>query len=282
VTVIAVFALTLGALFVRDKFGDSPRPAALAGARTPVTSRIAVRSGQLQTENAVDSPLDAEIRPVISDLGAGAHYRAVTRDGALVGMEVQTGSKPILAIRYVMPNGLDSYYTIDGREIPVSFLPSPVLAPHVSSGFGRRQDPWWRRLNLHGGIDYAARIGTPVHAVADGIVEFAGPKGGYGNLVVIAHRNRIETLYGHLSGYPAGFGAGHTVRRGAVIGYVGRSGLATGPHLHFEVHVDGRPRNPEAMLTGTAGSIPPSLQSGFFRQTTLILDALQRDALLSK
>jgi murein DD-endopeptidase MepM/ murein hydrolase activator NlpD len=280
-TAAGVFALTLGILIVRDNV-RAVRTSAPSAAGAAVIRALSVTGGHLRPDTARDTPAEAEIRQVIDDLGRGTDYRAVTQDGVLVGVEVQATPGAILAVRYVMPDGVVAFFRPDGQEIPISILPSPLLAPRVSSGFGRRQDPWWRRLNVHGGVDYAARVGTPVHAVADGIVQFVGSKGGYGNLVVLVHRNKMETFYGHLSGYPAGFGKGQTIRRGSVIGYVGRSGLATGPHLHFEVHENGRPRNPEGALISSAGSIPSSLKSDFFRQTTLVVDALQRDALLNK
>jgi murein DD-endopeptidase MepM/ murein hydrolase activator NlpD len=146
--------------------------------------------------------------------------------------------------RFTDPEGTTDFYNADGQNLRKTFQKSPLRFSRVSSFFGRRFHPILRRVREHSGVDYVAPTGTPVEAVSDGRVVSAGWSGGYGRLVVLGHAEGYETRYGHLSGFGKGIRAGAPVRQGQVVGYVGMTGLATGPHLHYEVRKFGTPTNP--------------------------------------
>jgi murein DD-endopeptidase MepM/ murein hydrolase activator NlpD len=146
--------------------------------------------------------------------------------------------------RFTDPEGLTDYYNAEGQNLRKTFQKSPLRFSRVSSFFGRRFHPILRRVRQHSGVDYVAPRGTPVEVVADGRVLSAGWSGGYGRLVVVGHADGYQTRYGHLSGFAKGIRSGAAVRQGQVVGYVGMTGLATGPHLHYEVRKFGTAVNP--------------------------------------
>lgn len=145
---------------------------------------------------------------------------------------------------YFAVEGKGSYYNSRGVASRKVFLRSPLKYGKISSGFGNRFHPVYRKIKMHHGVDYAAPVGTPVWAVADGVVSYASTMGGYGKLVILKHRGGLETRYGHLSRFAAGLMVGTTVQQGRVIGYVGSTGISTGPHLHFEMRLNGKIINP--------------------------------------
>ncbi len=156
------------------------------------------------------------------------------------------------------------YYDLDGRSLKRAFLKSPLNYRRISSSFSKaRFHPILKRYRPHHGVDYAAATGTPVVALGDGTVEYAGWKGGYGKFVKIRHDRTYQTCYGHLSRFASGIRAGSKVKQGEKIGYVGKTGLATGPHLHFEVIEGGRSINPLAMKTVPSEPIPASKLSEY-------------------
>jgi murein DD-endopeptidase MepM/ murein hydrolase activator NlpD len=145
-----------------------------------------------------------------------------------------------------------------------AFLRAPLAFRRISSVFGLRKHPILGVTRGHTGTDYAASSGTPVRAVGEGVVIFAGRKGGYGNAIDIRHRNGYVGRYGHLRGFASGIRVGRTVNIGETIGYVGMTGLATGPHLHFEILVNGVQRDPSVALRNKTGfPIPAAEQSRF-------------------
>ena len=148
-------------------------------------------------------------------------------------------------------DGREHYFLPDGRGIKQGLSTTPVRGARLSSGFGMRRHPVLRRTRLHKGIDYAASRGTPIEATAAGKVIFAGRNGGYGNQVRIRHANGIVTSYSHMKGFASGVRSGTQVQQGQKIGYVGSTGLSTGPHLHYEVHVGGRAVNPKSQQLPT-------------------------------
>jgi murein DD-endopeptidase MepM/ murein hydrolase activator NlpD len=148
------------------------------------------------------------------------------------------------AFRFTDPEGNTEYYNPEGQSLRKTFLKSPLRFSRISSFFGRRFHPIRRVPAQHQGIDYIAPTGTPVACVADGRVITAGWCGGYGRLVRVGHRDGYETRYGHLSGFARGIKPGTPVTQGQIIGYVGSTGLSTGPHLHYEVRKYGSPVNP--------------------------------------
>jgi len=154
----------------------------------------------------------------------------------------QAGS--FASYRFTDPDSTTDYYNAEGQNLRKTFQKSPLRFSRVSSFFGRRFHPIQRVMRQHFGVDYVAPKGTPVEAVSDGRVVSAGWSGGYGRLVVLGHAEGYETRYGHLSGFGKGIRSGAPVKQGQVVGYVGMTGLATGPHLHYEVRKFGSAVNP--------------------------------------
>lgn len=136
------------------------------------------------------------------------------------------------------------YYTFDGRSLKKAFLKSPLEFSRISSGFSMRKHPISGRWKRHQGVDFAAPTGTPIRASGDGVIDFIGVQGGYGNFIVIKHWNNYTTAYAHMSRFAKGMRKGTKVNQGEVIGYVGSTGWSTGPHLHYEFRVNNQPRNP--------------------------------------
>jgi murein DD-endopeptidase MepM/ murein hydrolase activator NlpD len=144
------------------------------------------------------------------------------------------------AFWYETKKGEAGFYDEDGGSLRKAFLKSPLKFVRVTSGFGRRVHPILGYSGMHRGIDFGAPAGTPVWAPADGWVRSAGPKGGAGNMIQLKHANGYETIYMHLQSISRGIRAGERVRQKQVIGYVGSTGLSTGPHLHYEMHRNGQ------------------------------------------
>jgi murein DD-endopeptidase MepM/ murein hydrolase activator NlpD len=148
-------------------------------------------------------------------------------------------------IYYCDPDGNEDYYNLEGKSLRKSLLRSPLRFSYISSHFSkRRYHPILKVWRPHHGLDYVAPVGTPVSSIGDGRVVFKGWKGGYGNLVEIRHKNNFRSRYGHLSRFAKGISVGKNVKSGQLIGYVGSTGLSTGPHLHFELQKDGVAVNP--------------------------------------
>lgn len=183
-------------------------------------------------------------------------------EGHIQAAEFTTQGRRHVAIRY-RRNGHADYYSPDGHNLRKAFLRTPVAFTRISSRFGMRKHPILNRIRAHKGVDYAAPMGTPVRASGDGKAVFIGWKGGYGRVVVLHHGQHYSTVYGHLSRFAHGLKAGTHVRQGQVIAYVGRSGLATGPHLHYEFRVDGVHRNPLTVALPAAQPLPTSDLSDF-------------------
>src|SRR4029077_10101138 len=181
---------------------------------------------------------------------------AYVKDGPVQAAAFVNQGREFRAVRYNDPEGGSNYYTPDGRSLHRAFLRAPVDFTRVSSGFNSaRFHPILHRMRAHQGIDYAAPMGTPVRAAGDGRIRFAGRRGGYGNLVEIEHSRSIVTVYGHLQRFAQGTRAGAQVAQGTVIAYVGRTGLATGPHLHYEYRVNGVFKNPQTVILPAAAPI---------------------------
>ncbi len=169
-------------------------------------------------------------------------------DGEVLAAEFVNNGKVYRAVRFVSDSGNVGYYTPAGLAMRKAFLRAPVEFTRVSSAFNpHRQHPILNTIRGHMGTDYAAPTGTPVHAAGDGRVSFAGRHGGYGNAVVLTHGGNVSTLYGHMSRFARNIHVGTHVQQGDVIGYVGMTGLATGPHLHYEYLTNGVHRNPQTV-----------------------------------
>jgi murein DD-endopeptidase MepM/ murein hydrolase activator NlpD len=185
------------------------------------------------------------------------HQGDLLRTGRVVAAEFVNQGKVHQAIYFQNSEGKGGYYTLSGKNIRKAFLRSPLEFSRISSGFsGARFHPVLKQWRAHNGIDYAAPSGTRVKATADGVVEFAGRhRGGYGNLVVLRHQSKYTTWYGHLSGFAHGLRKGGRVAQGDVIGYVGATGLATGPHLHYEFRINDVHQNPLRVVMPSAPPI---------------------------
>ena len=165
--------------------------------------------------------------------------------GDILAVEFVNRNKAYRAMHFGKANSKYAYYTPEGKSLHKSFLRSPLEFTRVSSSFNRgRFHPVLHRVRAHKGVDLVARNGTRIKASGDAVVKFKGRKGGYGNVIILQHRNHIQTLYGHLSGFAKGLRQGKKVEQGDIIGYVGMSGLATGPHLHYEFLLKGVHRDP--------------------------------------
>lgn len=183
--------------------------------------------------------------------------------GEILSAEFENNGKVYHAYRFEI-GGKADYYDATGKSFKKAFLKTPLSFRRVSSYFSKgRFHPILKIYRPHHGLDYAAPSGTPVSVVGDGIVSFRGDKGQYGNLVVVRHSNGWKTYYGHLSRIGKGIKTGRNVEQGQIIGYVGATGLATGPHLHYEIRVKNKPVNPFALRLPQGKSIPKTLMAEF-------------------
>lgn len=183
--------------------------------------------------------------------------------GDILSAEFLNNGDTYRAYRFEHDGRVD-YYDAQGQSLRRAFLKAPLSFRRISSGFSRgRFHPILKIYRPHHGLDYAAPVGTPVSAIGDGRVIFAGKKGQYGNLVIIRHPNGFKTYYGHLSKFDTGIKGGTKVKQGQVIGYVGSTGLATGPHLHYEIRINNRPVNPVTVKSMKGNSIPKNLMAEF-------------------
>lgn len=247
-----------------------------------IERRIELRSGEIRSSlfaatDAAGLPdaVSTQITEIFSgdidfyrDLRRGDRFRVVyenfyaggefVRSGRILAVEFVNGGKSHAALWYAGTIDGDNtlaghYYGFDGRSLRRAFLRSPLEFTRISSGFGGRMHPIMNTWRQHTGVDYAAPQGTPVRTTADGVVAFAGQKNGYGNVVVIQHQGVYSTLYGHLSRISP-LRKGQRIEQGQLVGYVGMTGWATGPHLHYEFRVADRATNP---LTAAMPDAPP-------------------------
>ncbi|MGB0954769.1 MAG: M23 family metallopeptidase [Panacagrimonas sp.] len=211
-------------------------------------------------------------------------HEVLYKDGKAIGQgdvlaaEFVNQGKTHRAVRYVGSNGKAAFYTPDGQSIRKAFFRSPLDVVRISSHFNlRRRHPILNTIRAHRGVDYAARSGTPIRATGDGRVAYMGVKGGYGRVVVLKHGTQYETLYAHMSRYRRGLKTGSRVRQGQVIGYVGSSGLATAPHLHYEFRINGVHKNPIRVTLPRANPIPRAKLAEFKAEVAPLLAQLEAD-----
>ncbi len=204
-------------------------------------------SRQIQSGDSYRLAFEREVRP-----------DGTMRTGRILAAELVNRGRPLHAIWFDLhDDGVGGYYDVDGESLRRAFLKAPLEFRRISSGFNmNRFHPILNTRRPHIGVDYAAATGTPVMATADGTVTIRGVQGGYGNLVEIRHSSGYMTRYAHLNGFASGLRAGARVSQGQVIGYVGMTGLATGPHLHYELHKDGRPVDPLSVDIPSGDPIP--------------------------
>ena len=169
-----------------------------------------------------------------------------------------------IGIYYRAPSGHEDYYNLKGESLRKSLLKSPLKYSYISSYFSKRRfHPILKVWRPHHGLDYCAPTGAPISSIGNGVVTYKGWRGGYGNLVEIRHKNNFKTRYGHLSRFAKGLYKGKKVKMGELIGYVGSTGLSTGPHLHFELHRNGVPINPLKVNIPRAPSVAKKYQIDF-------------------
>lgn len=222
------------------------------------------------------------------DIQPGDRFRVVferlvsedgeVRFGRVLAGELTASGKQLTAFRFAGAGEGKGFYDVGGNSLKRAFLRAPLEFRRISSSFtGARFHPILGRVRRHEGTDYAAAPGTPVRAAGDGVVLRAGQAGGYGNLIELRHRSGITTRYGHLRGFASGIHAGARVSQGETIGFVGSTGLATGPHLHYEFRVDGVARDSRRVELGNGAPIAPAQRAAFEQERDRLQRLLQGD-----
>jgi murein DD-endopeptidase MepM/ murein hydrolase activator NlpD len=254
----------------------------------PGEVRLALRAGEIGTSlfaAADDAGLPDSVTLALADIfGGDIDFYHDLRRGDRFAVLYETryvdgepaGAGRVVAAEFVnhgvmhqaflwrTPDGGESYYNADGRNSRNAFLRSPMEFSRVTSGFTMaRLHPILHSMRAHKGTDFAAPIGTPVRATADGVVTFAGQQNGYGNVIMIKHDGRYSTVYAHLSRFAAATHDGARVHQGDTIGFVGQTGWATGPHLHYELRVDGEPRDPLTVALPVARPVTEEERGAF-------------------
>jgi murein DD-endopeptidase MepM/ murein hydrolase activator NlpD len=253
-----------------------------------VETRLHMRSGEIRSSlfaatdaAGMSDAVASQIAEVFStdidfhrDLRKGDRFAAVyevqyhqgelVKTGRLLSAEFVNNGKTFQAVWFQNPDGEGGYYTPDGKNIRKAFLRSPLEFSRISSGFTiSRFHPVLQTWRAHKGVDYAAPTGTRVRATGDGIIEFVGRQGGYGNLVVLRHQSKYTTWYGHLSGFAPGMQKGKRIVQGDVIGFVGSTGIATGPHLHYEFRTNDVHQDPLRVAMPPAPPLAPQHRAAF-------------------
>ncbi|WP_131782751.1 peptidoglycan DD-metalloendopeptidase family protein [Legionella gresilensis] len=196
--------------------------------------------------------------------------------GDIIAVSYRNGNKTFQAIRHTARSGEIDYYTPQGTSLKKAFTRYPLKFSHISSTFSMaRYHPVLHYTRAHKGIDLAARIGTPIQATGDGRIEIIGRQNGYGNMIKINHNKQFSTIYGHMLKFQKGLSKGDFVKRGQVIGYVGQTGLASGPHCHYEFHINNRPRNPATVDLPRGNPIAGKELAAFRAKATTMLAQLK-------
>ncbi|WP_295485130.1 peptidoglycan DD-metalloendopeptidase family protein [uncultured Pseudomonas sp.] len=222
------------------------------------------------------------------DIRPGDEFDVVYEQKVMDGKVVGTGNilsarftnrgKTYTAVRYTNKQGNTSYYTADGNSLRKAFIRTPVDFARISSRFSAgRKHPILNKIRAHKGVDYAAPRGTPIKAAGDGRIELAGRRGGYGNTVIIAHGNSYKTLYGHMQGFAKGIKTGSSVKQGQIIGYIGTTGLSTGPHLHYEFQVNGVHVDPLSQKVPMADPIAKAERQRFLQQSQPLVARMDQE-----
>ncbi|MEG1629410.1 peptidoglycan DD-metalloendopeptidase family protein [Pseudomonas sp.] len=202
----------------------------------------------------------------------------VVGNGNILSARFTNRGKTYTAVRYTNKQGNTNYYTADGNSMRKAFIRTPVDFARISSRFSAgRKHPILNKIRAHKGVDYAAPRGTPIKAAGDGKVLLAGRRGGYGNTVIIQHGNRYQTLYGHMQGFAKGVKTGGSVKQGQVIGYIGTTGLSTGPHLHYEFQVNGVHVDPLGQKLPMADPIAKAERQRFLQQSQPLVARMNQE-----
>jgi len=263
-----------------DRFSVIDQPAKLA-------REVFLKSGEIRSslfaaadDAGLPDPITIQIADIFSgeidfhrDLRRGDRFAVVyeifyhdgrpLRSGRVLAAEFVNNRKAHTAVWFADEDGKGGYYAPDGKNLRKAFLRSPLEFSRVTSGFAMRFHPILQQWRAHNGVDYGAPAGTRVKATADGVIDAAGNQNGYGNVVVVRHHGGITTLYAHLSGFASGIRKGARVNQGDVVGYVGSTGWATGPHLHYEFRVNNQHRNPLTIAMPAADPVPAHRMKDF-------------------
>jgi murein DD-endopeptidase MepM/ murein hydrolase activator NlpD len=196
--------------------------------------------------------------------------------GDILAVSYTNRGKTFQAVRHTKANGDFDYYTPQGESLKKAFSRYPIKFSHISSTFAlSRYHPILHYKRAHKGIDLAAPIGTPIQATGDGVITIIDRHNGYGNMIKIKHDKKFSTIYGHMLKFQKGLSKGSKVKRGQVIGYVGQTGLATGPHCHYELHVNNQPRNPTTLPLPTAAPVSSREMASFKAKTRTLFSRLK-------
>jgi len=263
-----------------EGFTTSEQPAEL-------TRQILMKSGDIKSSLFAatdDAGLSDNVATQIADIFAGDidfhrdlrrgdkftvvyemfdHLGRPVKSGRVLAAEFINQKKSYRAVWFQDAEGHGGYYTPDGKNLRKAFLRSPLEFSRITSGFAMRFHPILQQWRAHKGVDYGAPTGTRVKATGDGVVEFVGRQGGYGNVVVLRHGGGIMTTYGHLSRFANGIRKGARVGQGELVGLVGQTGWATGPHLHYEFRVNNQHRNPLTIAFPAALPVAPERIAAF-------------------
>ncbi|QLC72584.1 peptidoglycan DD-metalloendopeptidase family protein [Pseudomonas sp. LPB0260] len=198
--------------------------------------------------------------------------------GEILSARFTNRGKTFTAVRYTDKQGNTSYYSADGTSMRKAFIRTPVDFARISSRFSNgRRHPILNKIRAHKGVDYAAPRGTPIKAAGDGKIALAGRKGGYGNTVVIQHGSRYRTLYAHMQGFAKGIRTGGSVKQGQIIGYIGTTGLSTGPHLHYEFQVNGTHVDPLSQKLPMADPIARNEKQRFLQLSKPLMARMDKE-----
>ena len=196
-------------------------------------------------------------------------------DGEILAAEFINNGRTVRAIRYTDETGKSDYFSPDGGSMRKAFIRAPVDFTRISSNFNlKRKHPILNKIRAHKGVDYAAPNGTPIMAAGDGKVIFAGRKSGYGNCIILQHGGNITTLYAHMSKFSKFGRVGKRVNQGQIVGYVGATGLATAPHLHYEYRVNGVHRNPRTVKLPQASPVNAKYRDDFNAKADAMMSQL--------
>jgi len=194
--------------------------------------------------------------------------------GRILAAEFVNQGKTHTVVLFKEDDGNEAYYTPDGRGLNQAFLRYPLEFTRISSSFGRRLHPIHKSWRSHNGTDFAAPSGTPIKASSDGKIKFVGTQKGYGNTIIVEHKGRYSTLYAHMRGFAKGLSKGQKIRQGDIIGYVGMTGWATGPHLHYEIRVDNVPNDPMKIALPMVQPLDKKALIAFQQKTVPMLERL--------
>jgi murein DD-endopeptidase MepM/ murein hydrolase activator NlpD len=277
-----------GYAFTRDVSKPNVRTAYVRGVINSSLSLSAQRAGLSHTMTMDMAKIFGYDVDFAQDIRKGDEFDVVYEQKVVNGKTVSTGNilaarftnrgKTYSAVRYTNKQGNTNYYTADGNSMRKAFIRTPVDFARISSMFSMgRKHPILNKIRAHKGVDYAAPRGTPIKATGDGKVILAGRRGGYGNTVIIQHGDTYRTLYGHMQGFAKGVQTGSSVKQGQVIGYIGTTGLSTGPHLHYEFQVNGVHVDPLGQKLPMADPIAKSEKQRFMQESQPLMARMDQE-----